>query len=366
MSGSLAVASPILSLYPEGGRYDIYDYQLARDALRNAIPSRIGGPAPSESHTANNIDGWHCWQWKEWGQKKSSIASKVANLNGCLKEKIQVLEARVRTLTVAVGCTSAAKDPLSISDPWAGGMAHRLVTKRSTTVDAHTDAWRDWRKRSSCVDNDPNENVDENMGFEHLPSVGTWFVLPVGRPKCRASQTHIVGLPLTPCPRIPWTIETDVDVAVCGLASCPLSRIVHEDISQDKGDELETLTLETSGASPLPNTLLQQSLHNVDEEGIIQRISAFRSSGWDPIVQSEVVEGAIVLADTEMPSDMIGNTVSECARGIIITCSQNLICQIAFLNKGADRLTFCTIQLPDKRVLYSIVEDEFEGEYDSE
>ena len=100
-----------------------------------------------------------------------------------------------------------------------------------------------------------------------------------------------------------------------------------------------------------------------DEKLLVQRIRDFKGHGWDSICEDNISHGVFVLADCAIPGDGEMQEVQECARGLIVDIQPNLVCTMAFLNKGHENLTFATLALPDPRILYPI--DDFDGGWSS-
>ena len=409
MLGGATLSLPVLTLQVEGARYDIHDYQLARDALQQAKPFRNDRATSTLGHGIhyayngesedNNLDGWSCQQWEEWGQKKSSIASKVANLNGCFKEQIRVLESRMSALTEALGYTVESQDPLSVADPWARGKVHREVSRRCAAKDTHTDAWRGWNGpgiRAASTEHVPSSNVgkmaatsspkgpwehaDPASSFVFKPSVASWFVLPpCSSPRPGRSRTEPIGLPLSQCSRPGWAEEFET-----GECESPepvsLDRREEHDV-EEQGEEKESgggKNREVTEARLKDDDRNDKRPHSDDHEespsnmkcydsdSLIRRIQAFKGHSWDPITERDVALGAVVLADTKLPSDVAGQEVRECARGIVVEQQLDLKYTIAFLNKGDQEIMFATLVLPDIRILSSVVDTSDDAHYDSE
>ena len=90
------------------------------------------------------------------------------------------------------------------------------------------------------------------------------------------------------------------------------------------------------------------------EQEIIKRIQTISCHCWDPLGGGEVFEGGYVLANCCCPGDNGDQAVHACARGLILKCAEDRTCHIAFLDKGGNRLTRVTMQLPDPRFLHPI------------
>ena len=75
----------------------------------------------------------------------------------------------------------------------------------------------------------------------------------------------------------------------------------------------------------------------------------------------QVVVGAYVLANVEICADAGRELVQECSRGIIATRPHDMQCEIAFLNKKSNRITYVTLLLPDLRILHPVQDSSNEG-----
>ena len=65
--------------------------------------------------------------------------------------------------------------------------------------------------------------------------------------------------------------------------------------------------------------------------------------------------GLIVLADTTFRADEDNRYIHECDRGLTLSCDQAVGCNVAFLNKDKERLTYVTLPRPDTRILLPIL-----------
>ena len=100
--------------------------------------------------------------------------------------------------------------------------------------------------------------------------------------------------------------------------------------------------------------VLHAAPDELDEQEIIRRIRAIACHGWDPLGDGEVLEGGYVLADCAFPGDEGEQDVQECARGLILRCTEDRTCHIALLNRGCGHVTRVTMRLPDDRNLHPI------------
>ena len=79
-------------------------------------------------------------------------------------------------------------------------------------------------------------------------------------------------------------------------------------------------------------------MHEVHHQEFLRRIQGIKCHGWDPLGDGKVVEGDFVLADCAMPGAVEGQSILECARGVIAKRTEDFECPIAFLNKAYDFL----------------------------
>ena len=76
--------------------------------------------------------------------------------------------------------------------------------------------------------------------------------------------------------------------------------------------------------------------------------------------------GSIVFADTTLRVDEDNTYIQECGRGLIQSCDPADGCNIAFLNKDKECLTYVTLSWPDTRILLPILhayENESGGDF---
>ena len=111
-------------------------------------------------------------------------------------------------------------------------------------------------------------------------------------------------------------------------------------------------------------TVVPDSGVDNSEEAVVRSILALKCSSWDPITEDAVFEGAFVLADSALCADKETEVIEECARGIVLSCDQKMLCKIGFVNKGENCLRHVSITLPDDRVLQPI-HDQQDG-YDTD
>ena len=356
----------------------------------------------SKCRNIDLVEGWNADEWSVWGRKKSALASKVCKQNGSLKARLAELESKIsraRGSTPTEGTVESAQcsapitdlvDPLAQHDPWANSKLqqchHAPHDARLVNASTAADAWAGWT---------PQRPASIGLELRHVPP-WQWPCTDAPDDVDQRARSHPVGENARIVASCPATSSGGQKKCEQGSPSC----IVNSDamiFQLNAGDIIETTTDAPHQDSPSadmqtfavkgdwrampcdswmplyckftrdsayqnPQYFLQHTSSMYDEEQLLQRIAAFKSSGWDPILEEDVVQGAFVLADTTIQAASGSATVEECARGVILDCQDMSACRIAFLNKGCGRLTFVSLALPDSRVLSPIQEDDWDAD----
>ena len=116
---------------------------------------------------------------------------------------------------------------------------------------------------------------------------------------------------------------------------------------QEPRNDFARADFQPSSASPtktVDDASREQYVHAVHQQELLRRIQGIKCHGWDLLGDGQVVEGDFVLADCAMPGDVEGQSILECAQGVIVKRAENAVCQIAFQNKGHDCLVWATLQ----------------------
>jgi hypothetical protein len=281
-------------------------------ALLSEITSQVS------SHCEH--DGWKLEEWAAWGKKKGRIASEQARENGKLKERLESANERIARLEETNKAVheylpltgTSVVDPLAAHDPWLLAARTRDVTDNHQN-DEGVDLWATW-----------NQNVDaaQSSWSEEYNICEINVDLPT------ASQMQYDWRPL---PVTAWRTLHSTFHDLNGQRQLPTETSLDED-----GQEL-----------------LEQSTKYHQQE-LVRRIRTIKCHGWDSLGDGQLCEGDFVLADSALSGDLAGQRVAECARGVIVKRTEDSMCQIAFLNKGHDCLTWATLQLPDDRVLHPV------------
>ena len=350
------------------------------------------------------VDGFDVHEWAAYAKKKAQIASVICKERGRLKA---ILSASNTNRNVFA---TERNDVDKVFDPWAAACS-TPPTFCASPISRAGDAWSSWRKKvkphkadieatlraeAGMLGASPNRCADEdcrrllpdslrlNADSEESGTMGASHGLPLSHiPKERLSFDESVdgsvdgstidfrggaavkGIDVNGGPKDGLEDAASDDLSAAfqfhgDWQSLPASswqrstereaspaRVATFDLNASVSGTLEGL----SAVGPAP----QNDCFDVDEVNLVSRIRSFKSHGWDPITENQVVEDAFVLADVDIETGNGSDVVKECAKGVIVKVDKvEAKCKIGFLNKEDNHLTFVSIRLPDERVLYPV------------
>ena len=344
---------PVAALDSPAGH--LYFYDVA--AIATVIKSLSSACSPASPAL---LEGFTMEQWAAFGRRKSAIASRVSKENGALKAKL-LSAGRVTDeaeMTARRSRTDANNlspiDPLQVNDPWFGRSVPRDL--RDTVNSACScSPWSAWSptERSFLADGlTERDDVMSQGALEPCDSFNGSQTLQADD----ITPSDDAGDPTFPFHGDWQSLPASAWLCIHSRFACLNS--IGEQIGMETVEAKEFLFNDEGQRS--------SQAHLSNAHYIIEQLRAYKATGWDPIKESEVASGATVLADSTFLADNGQDMVEECARGLIVDCQPNLLCKIAFLNKGQASLTFASLSLPDDRILYPMPHDDSDYEWDGD
>jgi len=150
---------PVVVLLTKCGPLQIYNSDALRavvealprhcwDPLDIASGSTMASSSTKPNHAANEvIDGWNIEQWRQWGRKKSALASNICKLNGILKAQIADSAHGKKAPGDNISADSQhdgpgqnssedqGADPFATDDPWASYGVHDATANSNSVND---------------------------------------------------------------------------------------------------------------------------------------------------------------------------------------------------------------------------------------